>query len=107
MRRHRREDVSVTAVVALVVVGVGLLGSMILIQKEFEPRGGLLGAPGRMPACGRDYIAGDTALTLDQIEQGLPPGLAPVVFEPLIGEIPLTAPFEAHRCHQGCRSAIR
>lgn len=97
MRGLQREDLALAAVLAVVVVGVGLLGSVILIQKEFDPRGGLFGIPHRIPTCGRSYVGGDGTTSLEQIEATITPGYSPVLLEPVLGMLPLWAPFETKR----------
>lgn len=96
LRRPRREDVFAGIVVLIAVVCVIALGSIFLIEKEFQPRDGLFGIPTRIPACGRTYDVG-RQFTRAQIYAGINPGSEPIVFEPLIGLIPLTAPFEGHQ----------
>lgn len=96
MRAPSREDLRAAGIAAVAVLVLAALVAVALIERNFEPRGGF-GRPQRIPACGRSYRGGEATFTLAQIRAAINPGGSPVIFEPVVGELPLTAPFEDHR----------
>jgi hypothetical protein len=95
-----RERTLLGLVIAIVVAGVVFCGSVIEIEHVFQPEGSLFGRPMRIPSCGRSYGTGPDVTTLytwAQIEAVAAPGFAPVVVEPVIGQIPLFAPFTSQQ----------
>ncbi len=95
--RPRREDVLATAVVAIAIGGAVTLGSFVLVERAFEPQDGPFGIPHRIPTCGRSYLGGQGSISIEQIQSTITPGASPVVFEPVLGMLPLWAPFDASR----------
>ncbi len=78
------------------LVGVVIVAAVITIAHEFEPEGSLFGRPMRIPTCGQSYVTHPDVTTVfsrAQIEAVVAPGSSPVVLEPVIGQIPLFAPF--------------
>ena len=90
------KDVRAAGVLVVFVVGVVVLGSYALIERNFQPLGGPFGVPHRIPTCGRSYLGGEVRLTLEQIQATINPGTSPLLFEPQLGQIPLMAPFQGH-----------
>lgn len=102
--RPRREDVLLGLLVANFIVSVGIAGSFAMIAHQFEPQGSLFGLPMRIWTCGRSYRtdpSNTSVWTRAQIDAQIAPGLAPVVFEPVIGQIPLFAPLAGRRDYGG------
>ncbi len=92
----RRGDLLLGLLVALVGMGAVIGGSALAMALTFEPQGSLLGLPTRIPTCGRDYRTDPTSAavwTRAQIEMQITPGSTPVILEPTLGQIPLSAPF--------------
>ncbi|HET9682193.1 MAG TPA: hypothetical protein VFP19_09155 [Candidatus Limnocylindrales bacterium] len=98
MKPSRANDLRATGVIVIFVLGIVVLGGYLVIERGFEPQDGFFGLPHRIPTCGRSYVAGDrpVRLPLAQIEATINPGAEPVILEPTIGMLPLTAPFEGH-----------
>jgi hypothetical protein len=88
-------------VLAVFVGGLVLLGSYALIQRSFEPQGGLFGTPTRIPICGRSYVGPAATVSMGQIVATITPGFSPVVVEPSVGQLPLFAPFQGQHCATG------
>jgi hypothetical protein len=98
LRRPRRADVLLGALLTTVVVGVLMVGLLVAIANAFEPQGSLFGRPLRIPTCGQTYATTaevTTVYTRAEIESMAPGGLGPVVVEPVVGQVPLFAPFSA------------
>lgn len=96
MRTPSREDLRLITVVAFVALGTAVLAGYVTIERDFEPQNGPFGVPARIVTCGRSYIGGHHTSSLAQIQAAIAPGYSPVVFEPVLGMLPLTAPFECH-----------
>ncbi len=96
MRAPRREDLRLAALIGFVVLGTAGLGGYVTIERDFGPRDGPFGLPARIVTCGRSYLGGEPTSSLAQIQAAIAPGYSPVVFEPVLGLLPLTAPFECH-----------
>ncbi len=105
-RRPRRDDVLLGVLVTNLVVGVVIVAAVITIAHEFEPEGSLFGRPMRIPTCGQSYVTSPdvtTVFTRAQIEAKTAPGSRPVVLEPVIGQIPLFAPFTEQQHARGAQ----
>ncbi|HEX9044149.1 MAG TPA: hypothetical protein VF802_03895 [Candidatus Limnocylindrales bacterium] len=95
-RRLRSEDVLAVVLVIAFVVSVTLSGGAVLFSKWFEPKGGLLGEPTRITTCGfRSYRAAEPPQiwTLSKIRSSIIRGYQPVIFEPVLGQLPVLALF--------------
>ena len=96
VRRVRREDVLAGTVVAIVIIGVLGLAAFVQIERDFQPEGGALGLPTHIRTCGRSYIGPGQTYSLARIEATTVPGSSPVVLEPILGQIPISAYFDRH-----------
>ena len=110
--RPRRADILLGVLVAVLVMGVVMTAAAVLIVREFEPQGSLLGLPARIPTCGREYRdnpSSRSTWTRAEVEMQAAPGHVPVIFEPVIGQIPLLAPFAGGQSAggaQGCDTTL-
>ncbi len=93
LRRFRRQDVLAGSVVAIVIVGAIGLAAFVQIERDFRPEGGYFGLPTHIHACGRSYIGPGRTYTAPVADGSS----APVVLEPVLGELPLFAYFGDHR----------
>lgn len=80
-----------------VLLGLVAFASLVVTERVFEPAGGPFGVPQRIVTCGRSYRGGSLTVSRAQIATATNPGQSPVILEPLLGDLPLTAPFESHR----------
>ncbi len=93
LRHFRREDLVGGTVVAIVLVGVVALAAFVQIERDFQPEGGYLGLPTHIRTCGRSYV-GPGQTYAGPVADGSP---SPVVFEPVLGQLPLLSYFDSHR----------
>lgn len=96
-RLPHRDEVLLGALLTNLCVGTLLVGAAITIAHEFQPEGSPFGRPMRIPTCGQAYVTRPdvtSVYSLAQVDRMAAPG-DPVVLEPVIGEIPLFAPFIA------------
>lgn len=103
-RRVRREDLLAGLLLTVFVVSVALLISIVMIAHWFEPQGSLFGRPTRIWTCGRSYRTDpgpQQIWTRSRIDAGIAPGYEPVIFEPVVGQIPLFAPLAGRRDFHG------
>lgn len=92
--RPTREDVHLALLVLIVAVGAVITIGGVLVARTFEPQDGLIGRPTRLSACGRNYDGDreNRTWTRVQVDESMSPGATPVIFEPVIGLLPLFAP---------------
>ena len=104
-RRPSPEDLRLGLLIALVSVCAVIAIGAFLVSRWYEPAGSLFGWPTHIPACGHDYARDtDQTWTLAQVDDSLTPGLAPTIFEPVIGEIPLLSVLSGTRDFNGVQT---
>lgn len=107
--RSTRANLFLAGVLAIVVAGVAVLGSLVWVRASFGVWG-MSAVPERIPLCDQSYTKRDDRLLTYAEAVGPGPEPSPIVLEPTIGELPISFAaqprYEPGAGYNGCGSMV-